>query len=48
MTSPGADPAARSGLRRCSWARAGTALDIAYHDSEWGVPVRDDRVLFEF
>jgi DNA-3-methyladenine glycosylase I len=31
---------------RCSWAR--TPLGIAYHDSEWGVPVHDDRVLFEF
>ena len=31
---------------RCSWAR--TPLGIAYHDAEWGVPVHDDRVLFEF
>ncbi len=31
---------------RCPWARS--ALDIAYHDSEWGVPQHDDRVLFEF
>ena len=31
---------------RCSWPS--TALDIAYHDKEWGVPVHDDRVLFEF
>jgi DNA-3-methyladenine glycosylase I len=31
---------------RCSWAR--TPLSIAYHDQEWGVPVHDDRVLFEF
>ena len=31
---------------RCSWAR--TPLSIAYHDLEWGVPVHDDRVLFEF
>jgi DNA-3-methyladenine glycosylase I len=31
---------------RCSWAR--TPLGIAYHDKEWGVPVHDDRVLFEF
>jgi DNA-3-methyladenine glycosylase I len=30
---------------RCSWAR--TPLSIAYHDEEWGVPVHDDRVLFE-
>ena len=32
--------------RRCLWAR--TPLSIAYHDTEWGVPVHDDRVLFEF
>ena len=31
---------------RCSWPTS--ALDIAYHDKEWGVPVHDDRVLFEF
>jgi len=33
-------------LRRCTWPQ--TELDIAYHDTEWGVPVHDDRVLFEF
>jgi DNA-3-methyladenine glycosylase I len=32
--------------RRCAWARE--ALDARYHDEEWGVPVRDDRTLFEF
>jgi DNA-3-methyladenine glycosylase I len=32
--------------RRCAWAR--TPLSIAYHDDEWGVPVHDDRALFEF
>jgi len=32
--------------RRCHWAR--TDLAIAYHDDEWGVPVHDDRRLFEF
>lgn len=31
---------------RCSWAT--TPLLLAYHDTEWGVPVRDDRTLFEF
>lgn len=32
---------------RCPWARS--ELEIAYHDEEWGVPVReDDRLLFEF
>ncbi len=33
-------------LVRCAWAR--TPLSIAYHDLEWGVPVHDDRLLFEF
>ena len=31
---------------RCPWASTEPA--IAYHDQEWGVPVHDDRVLFEF
>ncbi len=33
-------------MPRCYWATTEPA--IAYHDEEWGVPVRDDRVLFEF
>jgi DNA-3-methyladenine glycosylase I len=32
--------------RRCHWAVSDLA--IAYHDREWGVPVHDDRLLFEF
>jgi len=32
---------------RCPWS-LGNPLMTAYHDTEWGVPVRDDRVLFEF
>jgi DNA-3-methyladenine glycosylase I len=31
---------------RCPWATTEPA--IAYHDKEWGVPVHDDRLLFEF
>ena len=31
---------------RCPWPKAD--LDVHYHDSEWGVPQHDDRVLFEF
>src|SRR5216684_1360422 len=31
---------------RCPWAR--TELYVQYHDTEWGVPVHDDRLLFEF
>jgi DNA-3-methyladenine glycosylase I len=32
---------------RCGWAGS-DPLYIAYHDEEWGVPVHDDRKLFEF
>lgn len=35
-----------AGAGRCGWAR--TVLSIPYHDAEWGVPVRDDRLHFEF
>jgi DNA-3-methyladenine glycosylase I len=37
-------PRGRDGTR-CGWAR--TELSIPYHDREWGVPCRDDRLLFE-
>jgi DNA-3-methyladenine glycosylase I len=33
--------------KRCTWAATGP-LETAYHDAEWGVPVHDDRRLFEF
>jgi DNA-3-methyladenine glycosylase I len=33
-------------LTRCAWAQ--TPLSVEYHDREWGVPVHDDRTLFEF
>ena len=33
---------------RCSWAGGTSPLYLAYHDEEWGVPVHDDRTLFEF
>ena len=32
-------------MNRCAWAK--NPLAIAYHDKEWGVPVRNDRKLFE-
>src|SRR5512134_1969092 len=32
---------------RCAWAGA-DPLYVAYHDQEWGVPLHDDRLLFEF
>jgi DNA-3-methyladenine glycosylase I len=34
-------------LTRCAWVGQ-DPLYIAYHDEEWGVPVHDDRLLFEF
>lgn len=33
-------------VMRCAWAT--TELSIPYHDTEWGVPLHDDRRLFEF
>lgn len=33
--------------KRCSWV-GGNPLMVRYHDQEWGVPVHDDRLLFEF
>src|SRR3982751_3271905 len=33
-------------MNRCSWAT--NELNIPYHDTEWGVPVHDDKRLFEF
>jgi DNA-3-methyladenine glycosylase I len=33
-------------MRRCEWAK--TEISTVYHDTEWGVPLHDDRALFEF
>ena len=33
---------------RCEWVSGGNELYYDYHDNEWGVPVHDDRLLFEF
>jgi DNA-3-methyladenine glycosylase I len=33
-------------MQRCAWPK--TEMDIAYHDQEWGVPVHDEKRLFEF
>src|SRR5436305_9639672 len=33
-------------LQRCAWARSEAMT--RYHDEEWGVPVHDDQLLFEF
>lgn len=35
------------GKVRCQWCE-GDPLYVRYHDTEWGVPIRDDRKLFEF
>ena len=42
IVGPGDD-----GLVRCFWSRD-DALMVRYHDEEWGVPLHDDRALFEF
>lgn len=42
MTNPQTAPS-----RRCAWAGA-EPIYVTYHDEEWGVPVVDDRKLFEF
>jgi len=34
--------------RRCDWASLDDPLYCAYHDEEWGVPLHDDRKLFEY
>jgi len=36
-----------TGKNRCAWS-ASDPLYIAYHDTEWGVPIHDDQHLFEF
>ncbi len=36
-----------SNAYRCAWSIS-TPLEIEYHDTEWGVPLHDDRTLFEF
>jgi len=41
MTAPRSEP------RLCTWAN-GSPEYLAYHDTEWGVPVHDERRLFEF
>jgi len=45
MSSATAPARARTRIR-CGWPSS--PISIAYHDREWGVPLRDDRKLFEF
>lgn len=37
-----------SALQRCAWVPLEDKLMVAYHDEEWGVPVHDDLIHFEF
>jgi DNA-3-methyladenine glycosylase I len=34
-------------IMRCRWAKLSNPLYVRYHDEEWGVPLHDDRALFE-
>jgi DNA-3-methyladenine glycosylase I len=34
-------------MNRCAWVPVDDPLYVAYHDEEWGVPLRDERALFE-
>lgn len=34
--------------KRCTWVKEGDTLYEKYHDTEWGIPVYDDRKIFEF
>lgn len=48
MTETDDDPLmSADGVRRCFGTRAGQQILAQYHDEEWGVPVHDDRHLFE-
>ncbi|HEX5799726.1 MAG TPA: DNA-3-methyladenine glycosylase I, partial [Gaiellaceae bacterium] len=40
-------PRDRASTTRCAWVPESDPLYVAYHDEEWGVPVRDERRLFE-
>jgi DNA-3-methyladenine glycosylase I len=46
LSAAGEQRLTSSGLKRCAWAKED--IYIAYHDREWGIPVHDDRLLFEF
>ena len=41
-------PSAMTAPKRCPWNVFDDPLYLRYHDEEWGVPVRDDRKMFEF
>ncbi len=48
MNEPAVDSPDTAALPRCRWALGGNELYVAYHDAEWGVPVHDERLLFEY
>ena len=35
-------------MKRCAWVKLDNKLEVDYHDREWGVPITDDTMLFEF
>ncbi len=47
MNVPQTDPVSAADLPRCAWGDGPDPMYRAYHDEEWGVPVRDERHLFE-
>jgi DNA-3-methyladenine glycosylase I len=47
MPEPRPAAAGPDGRKRCAWC-LGSQAYVRYHDEEWGVPVHDDRKLFEF
>jgi len=38
----------KSAIKRCPWPTVGDPVYLAYHDKEWGVPVHNDRKIYEF
>src|SRR4051794_4315845 len=46
--TPTASKPTTDSKERCAWGPRGGDLMMAYHDREWGVPVHDDRMQFEF
>ncbi len=47
-SQPNLQPNLQSKQCRCPWVDEGKPDYVAYHDEEWGVPVHDDRKMFEF
>jgi DNA-3-methyladenine glycosylase I len=41
-------PRQSAAVTRCPWSEKGNDLYLSYHDAEWGVPVWDDKMQFEF